>query len=46
LDCKVIHGDCVVVQHKILVADFRFHAHVMRDKGIKITRTKWWRLKG
>ncbi|KAM0887510.1 hypothetical protein ACQ4PT_028970 [Festuca glaucescens] len=45
LDCKVIPGECVVAQHKLVVADFRFHARVMRDKGIKITRTKWWKLK-
>ena len=46
LDCKVIPGECVVAQHKLVVADFCFHARVMRDKGIKITRTKWWKLKG
>ena len=46
LDCKVIPGECVVAQHKLVVADFHFHARVMRDKGIKITRTKWWKLKG
>jgi hypothetical protein len=46
LDCKVIPGECVVAQHKLLVADFRFHAHVSRDKVAKIIRTKWWKLKG
>ena len=43
---QVILGECVVAQHKLVVADFRFHARVMRDKGTKITRTKWWKLKG
>jgi hypothetical protein len=46
LNCKVIHGECVMAQHKLVVADFRFHTRVMRDKGTKITRTKWWKLKG
>jgi len=45
LDCKVIPGECVVAQHKLVVVDFRFHARVMRYKGIKITRMKWWKLK-
>jgi hypothetical protein len=26
LDCKVISGECVVPQHKLVVADFRFRA--------------------
>jgi hypothetical protein len=36
--------ECVVAQHKLVVANFPFT--VMQDKGIKITRTKWWKLKG
>jgi hypothetical protein len=31
------------------MADFRYfrlHAHLLHDKGAKITRTKWWKLKG
>jgi hypothetical protein len=46
LDCNVILVECVVVQHKLLVADFRFHARMMRDKRIKITRTERSKLKG
>jgi hypothetical protein len=46
LDCKVIPWECVVVQHKLVVAELRFHARVIGDKGIKIIRTKWWKLKG
>jgi hypothetical protein len=46
MDCKVIPGECVVTQHKILVADFYFHVCVRRDRGMKITRTRWWKLKG
>ena len=44
--CKVISGECVVSQHKLLVADFRFQVRAHRDKQAKIERTKWWKLKG
>ena len=46
LDCKVIHGESVVPQHNILVADFRFRISTHRVKQAKIARTKWWKLKG
>jgi hypothetical protein len=45
MDCKVIPGECVVTQHKLLVADFRFQIYVRRDRDMKITRTRWWKLK-
>jgi hypothetical protein len=28
LDCKVISGECVVPQHKLVIADFRFRIHL------------------
>jgi hypothetical protein len=46
MDCKVIPGECVVTQHKILVADFHFQVCVRRDRVVKITRTRWWKFKG
>ena len=46
LGCKVIPGECIVSQHKLLVADFRFQVRARRDKQAKIERTKWWKLKG
>jgi hypothetical protein len=46
MDCKVIPGECVLTQHKLLVADFYFQVYVRRDRGKKITRTRWWKLKG
>ena len=46
LDCKVISGESVVPQHKLLVADFRFRIRVQRDKRAKVARTKWWKLRG
>jgi hypothetical protein len=45
MDCKVIPGECVVTQHKLLVADFCFQICVRRDRGMKITRTRRWKLK-
>ena len=46
LDSKVIPRECVVPQHKLVVADFRFWVRVHRDKRAKSERTKWWKLKG
>ena len=46
LDCKVIPAECVVSQHKLLVADLRFQVRVRRDRQAKIAKTKWWKLKG
>jgi hypothetical protein len=46
MDCKVIPGECVVTQYKLLVADFYFQVCVRRDRGMKITRMRWWKLKG
>ena len=46
LDSKVFSGECVVPQHKLVVADFRFRVRVHRDKRAKIERTKWWNLRG
>jgi hypothetical protein len=41
MDCKVIPDECVITQHKLLVADFCFQVYVRRDRGMKITRTRW-----
>jgi hypothetical protein len=45
LDCKVIPGECVVPQHKLLVADFHFQVRLQRSKHVQASRTKWWKLK-
>jgi hypothetical protein len=45
LDCKVIPGECVVPQHKLVVADFRFWVRLQRSKRVQAPRTKWWKLK-
>ena len=46
LDSRVIPDKCVVHQHKLVVADFRFRVRVHWNKCAKIIRTKWWKLKG
>jgi hypothetical protein len=42
----VIPGECVVPQHKLVVAVFRFRVRAHRDKRAKIARTKWWKFRG
>ena len=45
----LLQGDtreCVISQHKLLVADFCFKVRARRDKQAKIERTKLWKLKG
>jgi hypothetical protein len=45
LDCKMIPGECVVPQHKLVVADFRFRVRFQWSKRVQASRTKWWKLK-
>ena len=46
LDCKVIPGECINPQHKLVVADFCFRIRFQRNKHTKVARTKWWKFKG
>jgi hypothetical protein len=45
LDCKVIPRECVVPQHKHVIADFHFRVHIQRSKRVQAPKTKWWKLK-
>jgi hypothetical protein len=45
LEYKVISGECVVTQHMLVVADFHFWIHFQWSKRVKMSRTKWWKLK-
>jgi hypothetical protein len=45
LDCKVIPEECVVPQHKLVVADFCFRVRFQRSKRVQALRTKWWKHK-
>jgi hypothetical protein len=41
LDCKLIPGECVMPQHKLVIADFRFRVRFQRSKRVQAPRTKW-----
>jgi hypothetical protein len=45
LDCKMIPGECIVPQHKLVVADFRFPVHLQWSKRIQAPMMKWWKFK-
>jgi tRNA(His) 5'-end guanylyltransferase len=45
LDCKVIPGECVVPQYKLVVADYCFQVRHQRSKCVEAPGTKWWKLK-
>jgi hypothetical protein len=45
LDYKVIPEECVVPQHKLVVADFRFQVRFQRSKHAQAPKAKWWKLK-
>jgi hypothetical protein len=40
LEYKAMPGECVVPQHKLVVADFRFRVHLQRSKRVQAQRTK------
>ena len=42
----MIPEECVVAQHKLVVADFRFLVQVRGNKLARVARTKWWKLEG
>ena len=46
MDYKVIPGECVVAQHKLVVAGFRFLVQVRGNKQVRVALTKWWKLEG
>jgi hypothetical protein len=41
LDCKVIPRECVVSQHKLVIADFRFRVRFQQSKHVQARMTKW-----
>ena len=46
MDCKVIPGEPVVTQHRLLVADFRLKRERKKKKKEKKRKIKTWELKG
>jgi hypothetical protein len=45
LDCKVIPVKCVMPQHKLVVADFRFWVRFQRSKHVQAPMIKWLKFK-
>jgi hypothetical protein len=41
----VIPWECVVPQHKLVIADFCFRIRLQGSKRVQAPRTKWWKLK-
>ena len=46
MDCKVIPSESVVVQHKLLITEFRTDATKKNDNSIRNKKIKVWELKG
>ncbi|XP_066941176.1 uncharacterized protein [Macrobrachium rosenbergii] len=46
MDCKVLPSESVIVQHKLVVADFRLKAIRKRKAPARNRRIKTWKLKG
>jgi hypothetical protein len=45
LDCKVIPKECVIPQHKLVVADLHFRVRFQQSKHVQALRIKLWKLK-
>jgi hypothetical protein len=45
LDCMVITGECVILEHKLVIADFYFWVRLQQSKRVQASMTKWWKLK-
>ena len=46
LDCKVILGECVATQHRLLVLDVRLRKVYRKTRLVLNPMIKWWKLKG
>ena len=44
-NCKIIYGEHVSIQHKVVVMDWQFRAAKKRGLERGALRIKWWRLK-
>jgi len=45
MDCKVVPGESVVTQHKLLILDIRIRRRFRKIKSKLDLKIKWWRLK-
>jgi len=46
LDCKVIPGESLTIQHRVMVMDVRVKRRAERRSHSGAPRIKWWHLKG
>ncbi len=46
MDCKVIPGESLTTQHRVLVMDVRVKGKVKRRGHDKVSRIRWWQMKG
>ena len=45
-DCKVIPGESITLQHRLLVLDVAMKEQLRKMRDIKSSRIRWWNLKG
>ena len=45
MDCKVVPGESVVTQHRLLIFDIRIRRRFRNIKRKLDPKIKWWRLK-
>ncbi|KAJ7975412.1 Craniofacial development protein 2 [Quillaja saponaria] len=45
-DCKVLPGECLVSQHKLMVVDVGVKWRKQKHKSNKCIKTRWWNLNG
>ena len=45
-DCKVIPGESLTAQHKVLVLDMHVKSQKFRTQQVLNPRIRWWQLKG
>ncbi|QHO29329.1 Craniofacial development protein [Arachis hypogaea] len=46
INCKIIPGESLTTQHRMLVMDFRIEKKLSKRHHTKNPRTRWWRIKG
>jgi len=45
-DCKVLPGECLRTQHRLLVLDVEIRGAIRRKRKIGVYKVKWWNLNG
>jgi len=45
-NCKVLPGECLATQHRLLVLDVEIRGAIRRRRSVGVYKVKWWNLKG